>query len=160
MESEQRVAVNRDESSPDEMVVELRAPTPTIHVEMLQILGHRQHETLSKHFVPKYGELQPDVMEAMIQTAYLMEYCRHSRMRAMVVKDSWGEEPPVRLELEELVLHPKLCERNGCNRIGVISCSKCLITVWCSEECLSESISGNHVEVCAAGCQVRKQLSV
>jgi hypothetical protein len=112
------------------------------------VLQNREH-----NFSQLYKEFKrrPDVLDLILKLTYAMEYCRSARKRYLYLSDSSGVAQSVQLELEKFANTPKYCYSEGCTKFGtLISCSKCLICCWCSEQCLSKSYDGHLETVCIA----------
>lgn len=145
----------------ERLVIAIRAPSPAVHRDMMQVLGRRAHGLVPSALASRYVELQPDVYRAFMKLAWLLEYCRHARIGRLVVEDFHRLYPDTTFLLERFIYHPKDCCRQPrvCSRIGVISCSKCLVATWCSEDCLSSSYAA-HQEYCNFAFKMREELEL
>lgn len=133
-EVEKRIKVV--EELEDEMIVEVSLPTGPIHRDVMRVIGTRDHDRIQRYYKQEFRNIQPDVYETIQCLCYLLEYCRFARISQLRVLDKQLAQKVTVFQLQGFNYAAKDCDRKGCNRVGVISCSKCCIVKWCSEDCL------------------------
>lgn len=143
-----------------------------LYNNIVSILVGRDYEKLDK-FKRRNRFLHHEAVEALQSLAFLIEYCRSSTNKGgldrFVLDDaSEAQRPSVEFDLRRLNACPKACCRvkmasgdtlSHCPRIGMISCAKCGIATWCSEECLEVGFE-QHQEVCRAATDLLNQLGL
>eukprot|EP01088_Endostelium_zonatum_P018044 TRINITY_DN5631_c0_g1_i1.p1 TRINITY_DN5631_c0_g1~~TRINITY_DN5631_c0_g1_i1.p1 ORF type:complete len:188 (+),score=23.44 TRINITY_DN5631_c0_g1_i1:67-630(+) len=138
--------------------------------EVTRMLGNRDHAGLAsvKNGTNKFIQTE-SLKEDLSKIAFLMEYCRYWSIPKLVIIDSnqlnssYSNEHPTRVEfdLTNFNPNPKDCcnPTKKCPMIGVISCSSCSITTWCSEECVLQS-DDQHQALCATASRYIKELKL
>jgi len=145
--------------SGDGMAVTLTAPKE-LFGEMIDILTKREHHKLPD-FYKKY-KANDKVQITLLKLTYLLEYCRMRRRAKLYIAPERSEQGmPTLLQLDELVGTPKFCFAEGCtSKQNVLSCEKCVICWWCSEECRTKSFDDHTVTLCAHAQKYRQDLGL
>lgn len=151
----------------DHLRASINVQDEKIYQDIIFILTKRDYEKLEK-FKRRHHILNPGVVEVIQGLSFLVEWCRTHKLASLIIDDASGQgRTCVELDLQRLNSCPKACCRTKnksgtivcCPRIGMISCAKCQVTTWCSEDCLDNSFE-QHQDVCQAAVALLERLKL
>eukprot|EP01100_Stratorugosa_tubuloviscum_P003018 TRINITY_DN1713_c0_g1_i4.p1 TRINITY_DN1713_c0_g1~~TRINITY_DN1713_c0_g1_i4.p1 ORF type:complete len:167 (-),score=67.23 TRINITY_DN1713_c0_g1_i4:361-861(-) len=139
----------------DRMTITVEGPPKAIS-EIIELLSKRTHET--QNFLIRY-KLRPDIIKLFKSLAFLIEYCKYSLIKTLIIKNSasWAQQHNCVFDLSNFIDSKKKCFNRDCNNNGSISCSHCAIATWCSSECLTSNFE-EHSIYCKQGELFRIEL--
>ena len=142
----------------DVVSVDIIGP-PDATEAILQALAHRN--TTPLQFAKRFTN--PDNILLSYQIlGWLLEYCRLTRRFRMQCNSLTSPRLSMEFDLTLLISASRECQRPGChNEIGLscVSCSRCLITLWCSPTCLGRDYEP-HKNLCDFGYVIRSTLGL
>lgn len=142
----------------DVVKVDIDGPEEEIEA-ILQALSHRN--TTPMQFAKRFAN--PDKVLLSYQCmAWLLEYCRLTRRYRMQCHSLSVPKLSTEFDLTLLISAPRECQRPGCHAeiaLACVSCSRCLITLWCSPTCLERDYEG-HKHLCDFGYAARNTLGL
>lgn len=93
---------------------------------------------------------------------WVLEYCRATRRSKLQVECVDCPEQSREFDLTLLIATPRECQAIGCHKetaLACVSCSRCLVAVWCSPMCLEQDYK-DHKALCDFGHSARTALGL
>ena len=142
----------------DLVSIDLIGPPEAVEA-ILQALSHRNTNPLQ--FAQKFFSPE-NILQSYQSLAWLLEYSRLTRRYRMQCCCLNAPKLSTEFDLTLLISSPRECQRPGCHNpisLACVSCSRCLITLWCSPTCL-ETDYEPHKHLCDFGYVIRSTVGL